>query len=113
MCIKFLQKKIRYFIAEQQMKYHFQRSCKYLEYVPLILLHYKKLKTGKILRLKVPPILSAQKDLVTAVEFFLEVFSRVFSVNSEFSNKRNMNFDNKASQILKICPLNITLLLKI
>ena len=33
-------------------------------------------------------------------------------INSGLTNKQNINFDNKASQILKKRPLNIMLLLK-
>ena len=42
----------------------------------------------------------------------INISYKITSVNSEHSNKRNMNFDNKATQILKIRPLNIKLFQK-
>ena len=38
---------------------------------------------------------------------------KITSVNWELSNTRQINFENQASQILKLCPLNIMLLQKI
>ena len=58
MYMKFLQKNIRQLIAEPQIKYQF---WKYLEYVPLILHNYKKLR--KKIDLKFP-ILSVLSNFV-------------------------------------------------
>ena len=40
------------------------------------------------------------------------ISDKITSINSGLSQKQNINFDNKAPQILKERPLNITLLLK-
>ena len=42
----------------------------------------------------------------------INISCKITSPNSELSNLRIIKFDNKASQILKICPLNFTLLQK-
>ena len=43
---------------------------------------------------------------------YINIPCKIISVNSELRNKRNINFDNNASQILKTRPLNIVLLQK-
>ena len=48
----------------------------------------------------------------TASENIIPISCKITSVNLEFSNTRKVNFDNKATQILKIRSLNITLLPK-
>ena len=49
----------------------------------------------------------------TASENIIPIWCKINSVNLEFSNTRKVNFDNKATQILKIRFINITLLPKI
>ena len=49
----------------------------------------------------------------TASENIIPIWFKINSVNLELSNTRKVNFDNKATQILKIRFINITLLPKI
>ena len=48
----------------------------------------------------------------TASANIIPIWCKINSVNLELSNTRKVNFDNKATQILKIRSLNITLLPK-
>ena len=45
---------------------------KYLEYVPLILWNYEKLKRKKIVKFKISSILNAEQILVTTLEWYVE-----------------------------------------
>ena len=48
----------------------------------------------------------------TASEKIIPLWCKITSVNLELSSTQKVNFDNKATQILKIRSLNITLLPK-
>ena len=48
----------------------------------------------------------------TPSENIIPVWCKITSVNLELNDTRKVNFDNKATQILKIRSLNITLLPK-
>ena len=48
----------------------------------------------------------------TALENIIPIWCKKTSVNLELSNTRNINFDTKATQILKIRSFNITFLPK-
>ena len=48
----------------------------------------------------------------TVSENIIPIWCKITSVNLELSNTQKVNFDNKATQILKIRSLNITLLPK-
>ena len=48
----------------------------------------------------------------TASENIIPIWCKITSVNLELRNTRKVNFDNKATQVLKIRSFNITLLPK-
>ena len=56
------------FLATDEISVSKMLFSKYLEYVPLILRNYKKLKRKKIVKFKISFILSAQYILVTTLE---------------------------------------------
>ena len=68
MYIKLLQNNVGYLIAEPQISVLNILLWKYLEYIPLILLTYKQLKSAKIVRFRTCSILSVPQKVVQTVE---------------------------------------------